>query len=107
MSGGPPGSVERGNLGRRCACEYVGFVYSLSGGADWTSAALVDTLRLWDTYVPEEECPTSGHRENRRRTASSAIFRDVETWYTLRRRHSTLGYLSPAAFEEVHRAAAA
>lgn len=42
-----------------------------------------------------------------RDAAKSAIFRFIETWYNTRRRHSTLGYLSPAAFEEVQRAAVA
>lgn len=42
-----------------------------------------------------------------RDAAKSAIFRFIETWYNTRRRHSTLGYLSPSAFEEVQRAAVA
>ena len=37
-----------------------------------------------------------------RDAARSAIFAFVEAWYNPRRRHSTLGYLSPAAYEEVH-----
>ncbi len=32
--------------------------------------------------------------------ARHAIFRYIETWYNRKRRHSTLGYLSPAAYEE-------
>ena len=36
-------------------------------------------------------------------SARSAIFSSIETWYNPRRRHSTLAYLSPVAFEEVHR----
>ena len=32
--------------------------------------------------------------------ARRAIFRYIETWYNRKRRHSTLGYLSPAAYEE-------
>ena len=40
-----------------------------------------------------------------RATARSAIFRYIETWYNSRRRHSTLGYTSPAAFEHAYRAA--
>ena len=32
--------------------------------------------------------------------ARRAIFRYIETWYNPKRRHSTLGYLSPAAYEE-------
>ena len=35
-------------------------------------------------------------RENARR----AIFRYIETWYNRRRRHSTLGYVSPAEYEQ-------
>jgi transposase InsO family protein len=35
-----------------------------------------------------------------REDARRAIFRYIETWYNPRRRHSTLGYLSPAAYEE-------
>jgi len=34
-----------------------------------------------------------------RAAARSAIFEYVEAWYNRRRRHSTLGYLSPAAYE--------
>ena len=36
-------------------------------------------------------------------TVRSAIFSSIETWYNPRRRHSTLAYPSPVAFEEVHR----
>ena len=35
-----------------------------------------------------------------REDARRAIFRYIDTWYNPRRRHSTLGYLSPAAYEE-------
>jgi transposase InsO family protein len=31
--------------------------------------------------------------------AHKAIFEYVEGWYNTRRRHSSLGYLSPAAYE--------
>jgi len=34
-----------------------------------------------------------------RAEARRAIFRYIETWYNRRRRHSTLGYVSPAAYE--------
>jgi transposase InsO family protein len=34
-----------------------------------------------------------------REEARRAIFRYIETWYNRKRRHSTLGYLSPAAYE--------
>jgi putative transposase len=35
-----------------------------------------------------------------RADARRGIFRYIETWYNLKRRHSTLGYLSPAEYED-------
>ncbi len=37
-----------------------------------------------------------------RAAARTAIFEYIEGWYNPRRRHSTLGYLSPAEFERHH-----
>ncbi len=34
-----------------------------------------------------------------RQEARTAVFAWIETWYNRKRRHSTLGYLSPEAFE--------
>ena len=34
--------------------------------------------------------------------ARQAVFRYIEGWYNPRRRHSSLGYLSPAKFEAKH-----
>ncbi len=41
-----------------------------------------------------------------REEARRAIFRYIEVWYNRKRRHSTLGYISPAAYEEEMLAAA-
>jgi putative transposase len=38
-----------------------------------------------------------------RAAAHAAIFNYIESWYNLRRRHSALGYRSPAAYENEHR----
>jgi transposase InsO family protein len=38
--------------------------------------------------------------------ARVAVFQFIESWYNRRRRHSTLGYISPAAYEEQLQAAA-
>jgi putative transposase len=38
--------------------------------------------------------------------ARRAIFRYIELWYNRKRRHSTLGYVSPATFEDQLQAAA-
>jgi putative transposase len=35
-----------------------------------------------------------------RAEASRAVFEFIEIWYNRQRRHSTLGYLTPAEFEE-------
>jgi putative transposase len=37
-----------------------------------------------------------------RQQARSAIFEWIEVWYNRKRRHSTLGYMSPEAFERQH-----
>ncbi|MBV9311841.1 MAG: transposase [Solirubrobacterales bacterium] len=39
-----------------------------------------------------------------RAEARAAVFEYIEGWYNPRRRHSTLGYLSPAEFEAQHTA---
>ena len=39
------------------------------------------------------------HDWHTRADARRAIFRYIETWYNRKRRHSTLGYVSPAAYE--------
>jgi transposase InsO family protein len=35
-----------------------------------------------------------------RREAKSAVFARIEVWYNRKRRHSSLGYVSPAVFEQ-------
>jgi transposase InsO family protein len=37
-----------------------------------------------------------------RAEARTAVFEYIEGWYNPRRRHSTLGYLSPADYEHQH-----
>lgn len=59
----------------------------------------------WDNAVAESFFATlkvelvDRHRWPTRAAARQAIFRYIETWYNPRRRHSTLGYLSPAQYE--------
>ena len=65
----------------------------------------------WDNAVAESFFATlkrelvDGADWPTRDAARSAIFRYVEGWYNPRRRHSALGYVSPAAFEQQHTAA--
>ena len=46
------------------------------------------------------------HDWDTREDARRAIFRYIETWYNRKRRHSTLGYISPAEYEAQLMAAA-
>lgn len=65
----------------------------------------------WDNAVAESFFATLEHELIMRRRwatraeARQAIFRYIESWYNLQRRHSTLDYLSPAAYETQRRAA--
>ena len=40
------------------------------------------------------------HHWHTREDARSAVFRYIETWYNPRRRHSTLGSISPVEYEQ-------
>jgi putative transposase len=42
----------------------------------------------------------AGHTFASRAAARGAIFTYIEVWYNRQRRHSSLGYLSPAEYEE-------
>jgi putative transposase len=59
----------------------------------------------WDNAVMESFFATleleliARHRWATRAEARAAIFRYIAAWYNPRRRHSTLGYRSPAAYE--------
>ena len=67
----------------------------------------------WDNAVVESFFATlereliARHRWPTREAARRAIFRYIETWYNPHRRHSTLGYVSPAEYERQLAAAAA
>lgn len=60
----------------------------------------------WDNAVAESFFSTlkteidPGHVWKNRNQARTAIFEYIETWYNLRRRHSTNRYLSPIEFEQ-------
>ncbi|AEV89112.1 integrase [Actinoplanes sp. SE50] len=61
--------------------------------------------QCWDNAVAESFFATIKteliHRQTwpTRKAAHQAIFEYVEGWYNTRRRHSSLGYRSPAAYE--------
>jgi transposase InsO family protein len=66
----------------------------------------------WDNAVVESFFATlkrellARYRWPTREAASIAIAAYIDGWYNLHRRHSTLGYLSPVAYEARHRSAA-
>ena len=72
-----------------------GMIASMSGKGDCYDNAVAESFfsTLEFELLVQSDWQT---REDARR----AIFRYIETWYNRRRRHSTLGYLSPAAYEE-------
>jgi putative transposase len=91
-------------------CQYT----SLAFGRHLQAAGLVPSMsrvaNCWDNAVAESFFATlKGELVDRqawptRAAARRAIFDYVEGFYNRRRRHSTLGYVSPAAYEAAHRA---
>ncbi|GAB1639678.1 IS3 family transposase [Krasilnikovia sp. MM14-A1259] len=98
-----------------------GLVFHADRGCQYTSAqharlAARHEVRLsnsrrgqcWDNAVAESFFATIKtellHRQPwpTHAAARQAIFEYVEGWYNTRRRHSTLGYLSPAEYEATH-----
>jgi transposase InsO family protein len=95
-----------------------GVVFHSDRGCQYTSAQYANLARdsgvqlsvgrkgqCWDNAVAESFFATVKteliHRRTwpTRKAATSAIFDYIEGWYNTRRRHSTLGYLSPTQYE--------
>jgi transposase InsO family protein len=95
-----------------------GVLFHSDRGCQYTSAQYANLARdlgvtlsvgrkgqCWDNAVAESFFATVKteliHRRAwpTRKAATSAIFDYIEGWYNTRRRHSTLGYLSPAHYE--------
>lgn len=78
-----------------------GMIASMSGKGDCYDNAVAESF--FSTLEFELIMKNDWHtRDDARR----AIFRYIETWYNRRRRHSTLGYISPAEYEAQLQAAA-
>jgi putative transposase len=72
-----------------------GMIASMSGKGDCYDNAVAESF--FSTLEFELQMKHDWHtREEARR----AIFRYIETWYNRKRRHSTLGYISPAEYEQ-------
>lgn len=78
-----------------------GMVASMSGTGDCYDNAVAESF--FATLEFELLMKSDWHT---RSEAQRAISRYIETWYNVKRRHSTLGYISPTTYEAQQRAAA-
>ncbi len=79
----------------RAACRAHGMVASMSRKGDCWDNAVAESF--FSTLEFELLMQSDWHTKAE---ARRAIFRYIEIWYNRKRRHSTLGYVSPAAYEE-------
>lgn len=104
-----PGLVHHSDRGSQYTCAAYQRVLAGHG----MEASMSKKGDCWDNAVAESFFSTvefelvAGAQWRTRDEARRAVFGYIETWYNLERRHSTLGYRSPATYEtEVIRAAA-
>ena len=78
-------------------CEQAGIEVSMGSIGDCYDNAVCESFHasLKKELIHRRPWPT-------RAEARSAIFEYIEGWFNPRRRHSTLGYLSPAEYEQHH-----
>ncbi len=96
-----PGSIFHSNRGCRyasaaCRAELAGhgMLASMSGKGNCSDNAVAEHF-----FAILEFELIRKHEWHTREAARRAIFRYLETWYNRKRRHSTLGYVSPAEYE--------
>ncbi|MCA2214854.1 IS3 family transposase [Jidongwangia harbinensis] len=86
-------------------CQYTSAQHARLAGQHGVRLSVGRRGQCWDNAVAESFFATLKteliHRQAwpTRTAARQAIFAYVEGWYNTRRRHSSLGYLSPAAYE--------
>lgn len=80
----------------RSALEKHGFQQSMSRKGDCWDNAVAESF--FHSFKVEAVYGTMLHT---RREAETEVFKYIEGFYNNRRRHSSLGYLSPARFEEI------
>jgi transposase InsO family protein len=85
----------------RAALAAYGMVASMSGKGDCYDNAVAESF-----FATLEFELLMQHEWHTRDDARRGIFRYIEVWYNRKRRHSTLGYISPARYEEQMQAAA-
>jgi transposase InsO family protein len=103
-----PGLLHHSDRGLQYACEHYRTLLSQHRMRSSMSRA----GNCWDNAVAESFFATlktelvADVRWATRADACAALFRYIEMWYNRRRRHSSLGYLSPADFERTQVAVA-
>jgi putative transposase len=97
-----PGLIHHSDRGSQYACADYRAVLAAHG----MIASMSRKGNCWDNAVAESFFATLelelilDAKWATRDDARRAIFRYIETWYNRERRHSTLDYVSPAAYEE-------
>ena len=93
--------------------QYAAAAYRAVLVAEGMIASMSRKGNCWDNAVAESFFATleweliERHRWKTQDEARSAVFEYIETWYNARRRHSSLGDVSPAAYELALRQGAA
>lgn len=96
-----PGLIHHSDRGS----QYASGAYRAELAAHGMVASMSRTGDCYDNAVAESFFSTlefellMRHDWHTKEDARRAIFRYIETWYNRKRRHSTLGYLSPADYE--------
>jgi putative transposase len=86
-------------------CQYTSGQYTRLAHANGVRLSVGRKGQCWDNAVAESFFATIKTELLDRQSwptkalAHKAIFEYIEGWYNIRRRHSSLGYLSPAAYE--------
>ncbi len=89
--------------------QYASHAYRAVLRAHGVAQSMSGTGDCWDNAVAESFFATLEHELlahatfPSRREAHHAIFEFIEVWYNGRRRHSTLGYVSPMQYEHALR----
>jgi putative transposase len=99
-----PGAIHHSDRGAQYASTIFGRTLAESGlvasmgrrGSALDNAACESAIASFKTEFVHRRSFRS------RNAAREQIFRWIEGWYNARRRHSSLGYLSPADYEELH-----
>jgi putative transposase len=98
----PPGLVQHTDRG----VQYASLAYRVELAAHAIEQSMSRKGDCWDNAVSESFFATLEHELlaeadfRTRREAHLAVAAFIETWYNVERRHSTLGYVSPAQYEE-------